>query len=536
MKRLSILPTDPLKKLLLTLLALSVFSSAARAREDETGLLLVSPFENLRGVPSKDWMATYLKIALEVSLSGIDGYYVPSPDNAAFWIKSPPAETPAKFRKITGGFQYFDNLFLIRLSQDLDGVVSDHWVEGAFPEISSKVRELVLELSPEADTRSFDLLPFPLLDENFRRFLELRFQWWLKPQAADFAASESLAEYGTFLRHPEPYVRLALSLVVLVASDSGRNAAKKEILNDAQSVAFAFLREFRDSSELKSLIALVHFLRNGNRDLMEKYAKAALKNNPGNDLALLLAALSLGLNTGEGKSYLERFKRIHPWHASRVHRENYFFGVFEPALASVRPDPFNDIPFVAEEEKPLDEYASALAEAEALKANGNLPEYEIKLTEMTEKFPDENGAKLLLSDVLTARKAHVENLELLETAIPSPDEWPEIQRRKGLSHLFLKHWQKSLENFDGFLEKRPEDLEILQKAAVAAINLNRLDYARERLDEALEVGGENAETYRHLGEVAYRENNPTEAEIHWKNSLRLDPSNRFVVQRLNSIR
>ncbi len=62
--------------------------------------------------------------------------------------------------------------------------------------------------------------------------------------------------------------------------------------------------------------------------------------------------------------------------------------------------------------------------------------------------------------------------------------------------------------------------------------MGRLKEAEGKIRKALEIIGDDATIYDHLGQIYYREGMYEEAKIQWEKALQIDPTNEKIKKRL----
>jgi len=93
---------------------------------------------------------------------------------------------------------------------------------------------------------------------------------------------------------------------------------------------------------------------------------------------------------------------------------------------------------------------------------------------------------------------------------------------------YLENWEASLKAADQGLELSPESVQLINQRTQALVKLNRKAEAAETIDFALNRAPEDAYAHANKGWVAIEQDNYTMAVKHFKESLRLDPTNEYT--------
>ncbi|MEM9186676.1 MAG: tetratricopeptide repeat protein [Planctomycetota bacterium] len=91
-------------------------------------------------------------------------------------------------------------------------------------------------------------------------------------------------------------------------------------------------------------------------------------------------------------------------------------------------------------------------------------------------------------------------------------------------HAQRKHWRRSLEDVDRALAIDPENLEAINLRSLANRGLGRSGAGLDDMRAALEVDPNDASSHANLGWSHLERNQLNEAERHFREALRLDPS------------
>lgn len=93
---------------------------------------------------------------------------------------------------------------------------------------------------------------------------------------------------------------------------------------------------------------------------------------------------------------------------------------------------------------------------------------------------------------------------------------------------YEEKWEEALDSVERGLAIDPENVHLLNFRSQLLIKLRRTDEANETIDHALREAPENTASHSNKGWVAIHQDNYQEAVLHFKEALRLDPTNEFA--------
>ncbi len=94
--------------------------------------------------------------------------------------------------------------------------------------------------------------------------------------------------------------------------------------------------------------------------------------------------------------------------------------------------------------------------------------------------------------------------------------------------FYLENWVDSLKSADQGLTIDPENINLINQRTQALVKLNRKSEAAYSIDFALSRSPENAMSHANRGWVAIEQDEYEKAVTHFKESLRLDPTNEYT--------
>ena len=94
--------------------------------------------------------------------------------------------------------------------------------------------------------------------------------------------------------------------------------------------------------------------------------------------------------------------------------------------------------------------------------------------------------------------------------------------------FYLENWTDSLAAADHGLSIDPENINLINQRTQALVKLNRKSEAATSIDFALSRSPENALSHANRGWVAIEQGDHEKAVVHFKESLRLDPTNEYT--------
>lgn len=95
-------------------------------------------------------------------------------------------------------------------------------------------------------------------------------------------------------------------------------------------------------------------------------------------------------------------------------------------------------------------------------------------------------------------------------------------------HLAQRDWQAALADAETGLALNPEDVACANMRALALVRLGRKDEASQTVDFALQRAPENAFSHANQGWTCLHRNDPQQAQIHFREALRLEPDLEFA--------
>lgn len=93
---------------------------------------------------------------------------------------------------------------------------------------------------------------------------------------------------------------------------------------------------------------------------------------------------------------------------------------------------------------------------------------------------------------------------------------------------YLENWEASLKAADQGMELSPENVQMINQRTQALVKLNRKAEAAETIDFALNRAPEDSYAHANKGWVAIEQDDYDTAVKHFKESLRLDPTNEYT--------
>lgn len=94
--------------------------------------------------------------------------------------------------------------------------------------------------------------------------------------------------------------------------------------------------------------------------------------------------------------------------------------------------------------------------------------------------------------------------------------------------FYLENWEASLKAANQGLTINPENITLINQRTQALVKLNRKSEAANSIDFALSRSPENAMSHSNRGWVAIEQDDYEKAVTHFKESLRLDPTNEYT--------
>ena len=95
-------------------------------------------------------------------------------------------------------------------------------------------------------------------------------------------------------------------------------------------------------------------------------------------------------------------------------------------------------------------------------------------------------------------------------------------------HFALRDWAAALADAEAGLALNPEDVTCANMRALALVRLGRAEEASQTVDFALQRAPENAFSHANQGWTCLHRNNPKQAQIHFREALRLQPDLEFA--------
>lgn len=142
--------------------------------------------------------------------------------------------------------------------------------------------------------------------------------------------------------------------------------------------------------------------------------------------------------------------------------------------------------------------------------------------------PDFPGAHFMRAQVLRKRKRLDEAMEAAAECLRLDPEQPSPRALRASIHLERKRWADALEEAEIGLSFDAADADCANLRAVALTQLGRRAEAATSLGEALERDPENDLTHANRGWGLLHEGDPKRAMEHFRESLRLDPTNEWA--------
>jgi len=110
-----------------------------------------------------------------------------------------------------------------------------------------------------------------------------------------------------------------------------------------------------------------------------------------------------------------------------------------------------------------------------------------------------------------------------------PEEEDSFSLRASI-HLALRDWPAALADAEAGLALNPEDVRSANMRALALVRLGRKEEAAQTVGYALERAPENAFSHANQGWTCLHRNDPKQAQVHFREALRLSPDLEFARQ------
>jgi Tfp pilus assembly protein PilF len=110
-----------------------------------------------------------------------------------------------------------------------------------------------------------------------------------------------------------------------------------------------------------------------------------------------------------------------------------------------------------------------------------------------------------------------------------PEEEDSFSLRASI-HLALRDWNAALADAEAGLALNPEDVRCANMRALALVRLGRKEEAAATVGYALERAPENAFSHANQGWTCLHRNDPKQAQVHFREALRLSPDMEFARQ------
>jgi len=173
--------------------------------------------------------------------------------------------------------------------------------------------------------------------------------------------------------------------------------------------------------------------------------------------------------------------------------------------------------------------------AQLLIAQDRHEEAEKEIGLALQQNPENPFALAMLSECYLENDRRVEALDLAKQAVATILEGLRINPNDADFFLlssqiefYLEDWAASLKSADQGLTIDPENINLINQRTQALVKLNRKSEAANSIDFALSRSPENALSHSNRGWVAIEQDDYEKAVKHFKESLRLDPTNEYT--------
>ena len=146
--------------------------------------------------------------------------------------------------------------------------------------------------------------------------------------------------------------------------------------------------------------------------------------------------------------------------------------------------------------------------------------------------PDQSFPHYVLAHVLRSSSRHAAALEPARAAVRLDPDDPDTHSLEAACLADAQRWDDVLDCVERALALDPTHSEALNLRAVALRSTGRTDEAREALRVALEDDPDHALTHANVGWTELKDGDPNEAIRHFREALRLDPSDEYARQGL----
>jgi len=142
--------------------------------------------------------------------------------------------------------------------------------------------------------------------------------------------------------------------------------------------------------------------------------------------------------------------------------------------------------------------------------------------------PDFAFAHYALANILHARNRDDEALPVITEALRLDSSEPSFFALLSAIHLQERHWQSALEAAEQGLRLDSEHTGCTNLRAIAMVKLGRKAEAGQTIDAALARNPDNSLTHANQGWTLLEKNEPKKALEHFREALRLDPTNEWA--------